>query len=389
MFLWTLELPTRRRQRDFNVLFVISVSSLPIVKWGRWVLGFLLGCGVLAAVGWYIFTDHQPYYQGRPLSTWVSFYEKASLHSPTDPEPAEALRQIGPRAIPCLMQWVRYERPAWQYKLLAALKKVPFPLHTYSTNFSRVVENGWRQREGRHTESLWAFGVLGPVARPAARELGWLAVNRPGAVGDRAARALMDMGTNAEPAFPIIINALCSTNDSTSSRAAWFVGSLRIPPQSAVGPLVTALKSPRPYVRLIAVNSLAKLQAGAKPAMPALLEALNDPDTAVRAAAAAALMQIPEYAVPRLIEQLAPTNFWRTSGAITALANFGEQARPAVPTLLRLKQGRPGFEPAVRDALRSIAPELVQGGFSALDDPVRLQKWEALNADLLKKAANH
>jgi hypothetical protein len=341
-------------------------------------------------VGWYIFADHQPHYQGRSLTAWLTLYEKASRHFPnTDPKPAEALRQIGPRAVPCLMQWVRYERPAWQYKLLAAFNKVPPPLHTYSTNFSRFVENSWRQREGRHTESLWVFGMLGPIARPAARELGWLALNRPGPVGDRAARALIDMDTNAEPAFPIIINALCSTNDPASSRAAWFVGSLRIPPQSAVGPLVGALKNPRPSVRLIAVNSLAKLQAGASPAIPALLEALSDDTVAVRSAAAATLLQIPEYAVPRLIDQLAQPDVlgMETSAVIAALANFGEHARPAVPALLRLKQERPVFEPEVRNALRSIAPELVQEGSSALDDSVRLQKYEALNAGLLKNRA--
>jgi hypothetical protein len=257
---------------------------------------------------------------------------------------------------------VGYERPAWQYKLLGTLNKVPFPLHHYSTNFSKFVENSWREREGRHVAALWAFGVLGPEARPAARELGWLAVNRPGAVGDRAARALMDMDTNAEPAFPIIITALCSTNDATSSRAAWFVERLKISPQSAVGPLVTALKDPRPNVRLVAVRSLGKLKGAPSPGIPALLEALNDPNVAVCTAAGETLMQLPEYAVPKLIDKLAQADIWETSKAITELAEFGERARPAVPALIRLKQERPGFEPAVRDAFRLIAPELVQDG---------------------------
>jgi hypothetical protein len=361
------------------------VSSLLIVKRGRWVLGFLLGCGVLAAAGWYIFADHQPYYQGRSLSTWLALYEKASLRFPRDdPEPAEALRQIGPRAVPCLMQWVRYERPAWQYKLLAALNKVPFPLHTYSTNLSRVVENGWKQREGRHVESLWAFGVLGPVARPAAAELGWLAMNRPGAVGDRAARALMEMGTNAEPATPLLIAALCSTNKWKSFRGIWLFERLNLPARIAVEPLLVALKDPNPNVRLHAIEALGELHAGANPAVPALVETLKDPNPDVRGVAEASLMKIPDYAVPKLTNILAGAkDFRETTWAIEALTAFGESARPALPALFSLAEQYPGFEPYVVAALQKIAPELARDYKAQMYTRVRPQNWAEPKADTL------
>jgi HEAT repeat protein len=170
----------------------------------------------------------------------------------------------------------------------------------------------------------------------------------------------MEMDTNAEPAAPFIAAALCSTNDSTSSRAARLAETLKIPPPVAVTPLLTALKNPKPNLRLNAVKTLGKLHAAATPAIPALLETLNDPDIALRTAAKQTLMQIPDYVIAKLTNALAQSDSDGASSALLALEGMGERARPAVPVILHLIEEQPEFGPYYTNVLRSIAPELAR-----------------------------
>jgi hypothetical protein len=90
--------------------------------------------------------------------------------------------------------------------------------------------------------------------------------------------------------------------------------------------------------RVAAIDGLGKAGPKAQAAVPALLEALADPDAMVRSAAAFSLGFIHSDApavVPALTRALADTDKFVRSAAANGLEFFGPQARDAVPELTR------------------------------------------------------
>jgi HEAT repeat protein len=107
-------------------------------------------------------------------------------------------------------------------------------------------------------------------------------------------------------------------------------------------PALVALVSDRdPGVRATAVSVLVQFGPEAHAAVPALLKCLNDPRSAVRIEAMICLGNIhsqPELVIPVMMDCLqgpAPATPIRYY-AVVGIGNFGTQAKPAVPTLLRL-----------------------------------------------------
>lgn len=131
-----------------------------------------------------------------------------------------------------------------------------------------------------------------------------------------AASALGELGTEAEPAVPALIAALAYEDDDMRRTAAYVlgrVGPAAIPAvrgllattdertkcqavealgwigSASVSALTECLADPGPSVRRAAARALGRLGAAAKPAEPALVKAVSDPDRDVRDAAALAL----------------------------------------------------------------------------------------------------
>ncbi|MCK6530095.1 HEAT repeat domain-containing protein [Myxococcota bacterium] len=106
---------------------------------------------------------------------------------------------------------------------------------------------------------------------------------------------------------------------------------------------------------------------GDRASVPALIEALADPDAKVRDAAASALGSLGDTAaVPGLRQALADPVDDVCAGAALALGKLG--AREAVPDLLRLLRERPAKEQALVSALGALAGEDsadVLGGIAA------------------------
>jgi HEAT repeat protein len=61
---------------------------------------------------------------------------------------------------------------------------------------------------------------------------------------------------------------------------------------AAIPVLLELMKSPYPSVRLVAVESLARMGEAARPALPALLEASDDEDNEVGSSAAIAVYRL-------------------------------------------------------------------------------------------------
>ena len=81
----------------------------------------LLGVGVAAVVGLVAalaLRPAEPRYGGRALSQWV--------RRPAGDTQGDAIRQIGTNAVPFLLEWMQYERPAWKsdvYGIVNMVKK--------------------------------------------------------------------------------------------------------------------------------------------------------------------------------------------------------------------------------------------------------------------------
>jgi hypothetical protein len=76
----------------------------------------------------------------------------------------DGIRHIGTNAIPFLLKWIRYDRPAWKTKLYALVHRTPrgLKLAYLVTDISQ---------ERRAFGSMRALLVLGPEAHGAVREL--------------------------------------------------------------------------------------------------------------------------------------------------------------------------------------------------------------------------
>jgi hypothetical protein len=169
-------------------------------------------------------------------------------------------------------------------------------------------------------------------------------------------------------------------HDSASSNAAFVIVSTQLVPQlvdsmfhdtndsSARLSLIKTLNGlPGVHIdyveaadrRVEAVQDLGDLGAAAKSALPDLIRALKGQDAAIRAAAISSLGKIrsePDTVIPLLIPYLEEDEL--DAPAAQALGEFGGLARPAVPKLLPLLQGKDkGERAAAREALLKIDPE--------------------------------
>jgi hypothetical protein len=146
---------------------------------------------MLTAVLWP--REREPVYNGKKLSEWLARYHETpmiisstnssntpvyglspnhvdmqTVPGPSKEEAADAIRHIGTNALPCLVRWVGYERPAGKKWFSQASAKL--------SSFFR-----WKRRWPRHfppenpetraRRAAQAFYVLGPDAMPAAKEL--------------------------------------------------------------------------------------------------------------------------------------------------------------------------------------------------------------------------
>jgi HEAT repeat protein len=98
--------------------------------------------------------------------------------------------------------------------------------------------------------------------------------------------------------------------------------------------LVDALKDKEPAVRKSAASLLAQLGADAQASVPALREALKDDTTQIAAARALWKIAKDETGIPVLMQTLKAGELSARREAVSALAEFGPQAKPVVGALV-------------------------------------------------------
>lgn len=122
--------------------------------------------------------------------------------------------------------------------------------------------------------------------------------------------------------------------------------------------------------RAAAISQLGKLAQGGlfmyvEPAIPKVVEGLDDKDTGVRAAAALAIGQIgpdnPDSVVKKLAELLKDEDAKVKANAVKALGSFGPKAEAAVKNLRAAKKSngdpKSAFSKSVDTAIKTIQPK--------------------------------
>lgn len=187
----------------------------------------------------------------------------------------------------------------------------------------KEVEAATAELEQRGTAAL-------PVIRTTLQD-----ASAPQARRNAALKAAAILGPRAVEALPEVTAALHQPEYAPEAAVALsFMGS------PAVAPLREAIGADEPVVRREALRSLGKLRERAsidpQVVVPALLEALKDPDASVRNIAATYLGIVrdePKDEVAGLINALKDSEASVRGAAAEALSAYGAQAESAVPAL--------------------------------------------------------
>lgn len=184
-------------------------------------------------------------------------------------------------------------------------------------------------------QAALALGRMGPAAAAAVPALAtMLASERRAMARQEAARALAAMGSVALSAVPALTAALQDPNGFVQVAAAaalWQVAR----DERGLPVLIKALADPSVVGSRVAADTLGDLGEGARPALSALVQALQDPSACTRVAAARALWRVGRdpQGVPQLAAALDDAATEVRAEAAAALRLIQREAAAPVPDL--------------------------------------------------------
>ena len=204
------------------------------------------------------------------------------------------------------------------------------------------------------------LGKIGPPAKVAAQPMLAALDDRDLHVRSVAAAALPEIDTPAETAVPALQKLLPTATGRTAARA---LSKYRAAASPAIPLLVEMLndKSLDSETRWNAARTLGKIGPAAKEAIPALVANLKDDVETVREHAAEALGDIGPVAketVPALVDVLSDPAVKVRRDAVRSLGQIGPAAKEAVPAIQKLLADPEKIvQDAAQKALQLIAPE--------------------------------
>ena len=100
------------------------------------------------------------------------------------------------------------------------------------------------------------------------------------------------MGSNAQPAVPLLIECLKDKDEMVAKEAAWSLGELQLEPNIVVPALISNADPSRPIPYSFVLFALGEFGTNARSAVPLLMQAFRSGDEKVRSAATHALENI-------------------------------------------------------------------------------------------------
>jgi len=216
------------------------------VKQGRRNLLLAVGCVFVSVVVWLAWPrEREPEYEGKKLSWWVRQleYEPQSRKSAaelqelfeTGREAREAVPHMGTNALPWLVRWIAYERPAWQRQQWAvnAVSKIPV------ASFRRWAIWG---NSARADAAVIAFGTMGQKAEPAVPELTKLIHDdqRPSS-RNRAVNALASISAGFPPLLALLREKVAVGDLTVASLIAERIALMETTRDAVIGETMPAL----------------------------------------------------------------------------------------------------------------------------------------------------
>ena len=289
-------LPPMRKLTWFIMLGVIAVPVLTIWLTLTW--------------------PREPSYNGKSLTYWLEHYfppptSMIGSYVASDPQAVEAIRKIGTNGIPTLLRHIRAHDPPLKLKLVAFAEKqhlVTVEVPGGGVGYAIPLQPATPQKQKHRLRIQFTPAVV----RHQWAELGFM--------------LLGSAGSNAVPSLVEVLDA------ETWGTAQWS-----------------------------AVQALGAIGPAATPAAPAILRALAGTNNMDQGRCLWALGQIhghPESVVPVLIKHLNQRNFEQV--AAEALGQFGPEAAPAVPDLIRILDRNDATSTRAASALGHIGPAAKQ-----------------------------
>jgi hypothetical protein len=159
----------------------------------------LLFVVVVSGVTWQLLHQHEPVYQGKPLSGWLTDFDSASVQS--SEKAVAAVRAIGTNSFPVLKKMLRTTDASWKKSLLAFNAR-------QSLIQIRITPAGvirYRAVEG--------YSALGAAAKQeVAALMDMMELEANAEVRSDVAAALGGIGPEAKPAIPLLMKAAQDQN---------------------------------------------------------------------------------------------------------------------------------------------------------------------------------
>jgi hypothetical protein len=248
----------------------------------------------------------EPVYKGKPLSFWVNKIGQIERYNGTPQDAIEAIRAIGPKAVPFLLEWMPHpgaERPVegfpeceFAWWALGAQGKSAIPTLAHILNEPQHTMDdysGW-------TESAKAISYLGPDA---IAPMLAVATNMQGRHELwELLHNFENLGTNGGPAVPALIHWANDPDYWVRDGVVSALGGIGKRPDLAVPVLLNALEhDSNSMVRRDAAAALGSFANDSEAVLPELTKTLKDSDWEARGGALTGLGKIqnkPEIVVP-------------------------------------------------------------------------------------------
>lgn len=206
----------------------------------------------------------EPSYNGHSLTYWLELNggigSSDFVSSPEVTKSTEAVRAIGPKAIPLLLEWIEYEPGAVRAAAPGlAVKTLPQKALTNAIVLTALAGPA----QARANNALTGFLLLGPMAAPAITNLVRLSYRPPQSW--TSTRAISALGNIGEHALPALEQILCDPNHPNRARAFEALDYMLdrgLSIDHAVPTLKQCLQESNQSIAAAAARTLAKLPSG-------------------------------------------------------------------------------------------------------------------------------